>query len=157
MVKLCLRLIFFGLLLFNGKAFAQLKTHHFQQIDSLQKREQRPVVVFIHTDWCRYCQAMKNTTFKDEKVISLLNDSFYFIDFNGEEKRNIPFNGQSFAYKPYGVNTGVHELAEYLGNKDGRLSYPAISILNADSELIFQYHQFVSSIDLLKLLYQLKP
>lgn len=132
--------------------FAQLQTYSFAQLDSLQKTKKKNIVVFIHTDWCKYCQTMKNTTFKDKKVVQLLNEKFWFADFNAEEKQDIIFNGHTFKYKPTGSNTGIHELAEQLGTANGKVSYPALCILNSDYEIIFQYDQFLSSTDLLKVL-----
>ena len=136
--------------------FAQIKTVRFEQIDSLQKIEKRNVVVFIHTDWCNYCQTMKNTTFKNDSIIHKLNNQFYFIDFLAEEKRNIVFNGRTFKYKPTGTNTGIHELAEQLATVDNKIAYPTICFLNTNNEIIFQYNQFINTTDLSTILIQLK-
>lgn len=133
-------------------AFAQLQSYSFTQLDSLQKTEKKNIVVFIHTDWCMYCQSMKNTTFKDNKVIKLLNEKFWFVDLNAEEKQDIIFNGHIFRFKPTGSNTGIHELAEQLGLINSKISYPALCILNPYYEIIFQYDQLLTSTDLLKVL-----
>lgn len=135
---------------------SQIKTYRFEQIENLQKADKKIVLVFIHTEWCRYCEAMLNTTFKNERIISLLNKSFYFISFNAEEKGEINFNGHTFQYKPNGINTGFHELAEQLGTKDNTVSYPTICFLNSQNEIIFQDNQFVNSTDLLAILTRLK-
>ncbi len=124
---------------------AQLNTYQFEQINSLQKLEKRNVVVFIHTDWCKYCQAMETTTFKNDSIIKLLNTKFYFIDLNAEVKRNINFQNHLFKYKPTGTNTGIHELAEQLGTIEGKVAYPTICILNSDNEIVFQFNQFINS------------
>lgn len=136
-------------------SFAQIKTYTFEQIDSLQRTEKRNIVIFIHTDWCKYCHLMKNTTFKNETVLKLLNDKFYFIDLHAEEKRNIVFNQHTFKYKPTGTNTGTHELADQLGNFENKLSYPTLCILNADNEIIFQYPLYINAIDLKDILTRL--
>lgn len=135
--------------------FSQLQSYTFPQLDSLQKTEQRNIVVFIHTDWCRYCQSMKYTTFKDSRVVSLLNEKCWFADLNAEEKADIIFNGWTFRYKPTGNATGIHELAEQLGTISGKITYPVLCILNPDYEIIFQYDQFLSAADLTQLLIQL--
>lgn len=136
--------------------FAQIKTVRFEQIDSLQKIEKRNVVVFIHTDWCKYCQTMQNTTFKNDSIIYKLNTQFYFIDLNAEQKENIVFNGRTFKYKPTGTNTGIHELAEQLATEDIQVAYPTLCFLNSNKEIIFQYDQFINSTDLSTLLTRLK-
>lgn len=134
------------------QGFAQLHLAQFEQIDSLQKVEKRNVVVFIRTDWCKYCKVMHNKTFKNEAVIKLINEKFYFVDFDAEEKREIVFNKASFTYKPSGSSSGVHELALQLGTINKQISYPTLCILNYKNEIIFQYSSFLNGRDLMKIL-----
>lgn len=154
--------LFYSILLLGSifmlpnNSYAQIQTVQFEQIDSLQKIEKRNLVVFIHTDWCKYCNAMQNTTFINDSIIKLLNESFYFIDLNAEEKQDILFNGNTFKYKPTGTNTGIHELAEQLGTVDNQVSYPSLCFLNPNNEIIFQHNQFINSKDLNVLLIRLK-
>jgi len=150
-----LPLLFF-IVLFPTKTFAQLKAYQFEEIDSLQKVENRKVMIFIHTDWCKYCQRTKSTTFKNDSIIEQINKQFYFIDLNAEEKRNIVFNNHVFKYKPTGINTGINELAEQLGTIDSKVSYPTLCFLNADNEIIFQYPQYITHADLMAILTRLK-
>ncbi len=137
-------------------SFSQIKIVQFEQMDSLQRIEKRNVAVFIHTDWCKYCQKMQNTTLKNDSIIKMLNHKFYFIDLNAEEQRNIVFNNHTFKYKPTGANTGTHELTEQLGTVNNKISYPTLCFLNADSEIIFQYNQFINVKDLQLILARLK-
>ena len=137
------------------QSYAQLKTYQFEQLDSLQKKEARPVAIFIHTDWCKYCAAMINTTFQNKEVISHLNKHFYFIDFNAEEKRTIKIGHNTFKYKPSGNNTGIHELAEQLALVNGKVSYPTLCFLNSNFEITYQHPQFINASDLLLVLSKL--
>ncbi len=148
--------IWINIFLLPNTIFSQLKTYQFEQIDSLQKIEKRNIAVFIHTDWCKYCQMMKNTTFKNDSIINKLNKNFYFVDLNAEEKRNISFNGQTFKYKSTGTNTGVHELAEPLASLDNEVAYPTVCFLNYTKEIIFQLNQYISAKDLQIILTRLK-
>ncbi len=145
-------LFFVGCILHPTLAFAQLKTFPFEQIDSLQKIEKRTVVIFIYTDWCKYCHTMKNTTLKDKKIVNQLNNNFYFIEFNAEEKRTVLFKGQSLKYKPTGNNNGIHQLAEQLAIVNNKIAYPTLCFLNADFEIIFQISDYISGSHLIKLL-----
>lgn len=139
-------------MLFPLTSFSQIALQPIDQLDYLQKNQNRFVVVFIHTDWCKYCQAMKNTTFKDEEIAELLNQNFWFVDFNAEKKRDITFNGHIYKFRPTGNNTGIHELAEQFTTFNGVVTYPSICILNPNHEIIFQYNQFLSANDLKSLL-----
>lgn len=134
----------------------QLKTIAFEEVTALQKVDKRPMVVFIHTDWCRYCNGMKKTTFRNEKVVQLLQENFYFLDLNAEEERPIRFLQQTFRFKPKGHNTGTHELAEQLGSIDGKLSFPMLCFLNADYEIIYQHPGFIDAPGLVKILEHLQ-
>jgi thioredoxin-related protein len=134
------------------QGFAQLNRVQFEQIDSLQNIEKRNTIVFIHTDWCNYCQVMQSKTFKNKEVIKTLNEKFYFVDFNAEEKRIVVFNNQNFNFKPNGTNTGINELATELGTINTQISYPVLCVLNYKNEIIFQYNSFLNAKDLLLIL-----
>lgn len=134
-----------GMLLFSCSSTAQLKAYSFEQVAELQKKQKRNIVVFIYTHWCQYCQVMKSTTLGNDQVIKKLNEQFYFVSLNGEEKKDIRFNNHLFKYKPNGRNTGSHELAEVLGTIDGKLAYPGLIILNSRCEIIFQYSGFLNA------------
>ena len=80
----------------------------------------------------------------DQDLIALLDERFWFVVFDAEEKKDVPFNGNVYHYKPSGNNTGVNELAEQLGTIENELRYPATCVLNPDYQIIFQYNQFLS-------------
>ncbi|SFC52233.1 thioredoxin family protein [Flavobacterium phragmitis] len=144
MKKLILFIFFFVI---SGTGFGQLKSYSFEEIESLQQIQKRKIIVFIHTDWCQFCQRMKATTFKNQEVVEKLNSEFYFIDFNAEEKRDITFNNQVFKYKPSGNNIGVNELALELGTISNQIVYPVLCVLNEKNEIIFQYSNYLSPND----------
>jgi len=73
---------------------AQLKENTFEQIDG--SSEKKPIVVFIHTDWCKRCLIMKNTTLKDKALIEELNKNYHFVSFNAESKKAIQFKNKTF-------------------------------------------------------------
>ena len=76
-------------------------------------------MVWIHTDWCRYCEQMRNTTFKNENLVDRLSEQFYFLSLNAEDTRDINFKNHVFKFVPTGPNTGMHDLARQLGTVDG--------------------------------------
>jgi thioredoxin-related protein len=153
MKKLLLFIFLFG---FSATGFCQLKSNTFEEMDSLQHIQKRKIIVFIHTDWCQFCQRMKSTTFKNQEIIQKLNSEFYFIDFNAEEKRKITFNNQVFKYLPSGNNVGVHELALQLGTMNNQIVYPVLCVLNEKNEIILQYSSYLNPKDFKLLLEKLK-
>jgi thioredoxin-related protein len=146
--KLVFLFIFFECFTFNaqeseGKEVLNIFT--FEEAEKLLQQKPKPILVFLYTDWCKICHGMKKTTFKNKKVIQLLNEKFYFIMLNGEEKRDINFFGRTFNYKPSGANTGIHELASELATIEKRISYPTTTILNTKLEISLQLIGFLNS------------
>jgi thioredoxin-related protein len=153
MKKLAIIIFFFGI---TSTGFCQLQSRSFEAMDSLQAIQKKKIIVFIHTDWCQYCQKMKATTFKNQEIIQSLNLDFYFVDFNAEEKRDVKFNNKLFKYQPSGNNVGVHELALQLGTMNNQIVYPVLCVLNDKNEIILQYNNYLSPKDFKQLLEKLK-
>ena len=137
-------------------SFAQLKTYSFEEAEKLAKEKPKPFIVFIHTSWCNYCKMMENSTFKNETVITKLNNDFYFISLDAEKKEDIVFNNHRFSFIPKGQNTGIHELASALATINSQVVYPTLTILQSDYSIVFQKHSFLSSKELLAVLEKIK-
>jgi thioredoxin-related protein len=153
MKKIFILIFFLGI---TSTGFCQLKSRKFEAIDSLQQIQKRNIIVFIHTDWCQFCQRMKSTTFKNQEIIQKLNSDFYFIDLNAEEKRDISFNNQVFKYRPSGNNVGINELAVQLGTINNQIVYPVLCVLNDKNEIILQYSNYLNATDFKLILEKLK-
>ena len=131
--------------MFSQSVKSELSIFTFTEVEKLKQQNPKPIVIFIYTDWCKFCSGMKNITFKNEKVIRLLNDHFYFIKLNGEEKKDISFLGKTFTYMPKGTSTGIHELAFELASIKGRITYPTTTILNSKLEIDTQLNGYINS------------
>lgn len=146
-------LISTGFHLGNTNTYGQeLLTYTFEEVEQLQKKEPRPVIVFIHTDWCSYCLGMKKKTFRNEKVNKILNSSFYFVPLNAEYIQPIVYGNQTYVYKATGTHTGIHQLAETLGTIDSSVSYPTVVVLSADNTIQSQHASYMSSQKMIDLL-----
>jgi thioredoxin-related protein len=130
---------------------AQLEKHCFESLDSLQIIEERPVVAFFHTDWCKFCLAMESNVFTSDSVISKLNSEFYFVSFDAEEKEAITYKGKTYLFESNGVNSGTHQIATHYANEDGSVSFPAIVVL-WKGKSIFQRNSFMDEEELLSIL-----
>ena len=136
--------------------FAQLKTYSFEEVVQLSKENPKPIVVFTHTNWCKYCKIMEHVTFKDSRIIATLNENFYFISFDAETKKDIIFNNHTFQFQPNGTNTGIHELAIALATIENQIVYPTLTILESDNSILFQQASFISAKALGRILDKLK-
>ncbi|HSD14901.1 MAG TPA: thioredoxin family protein [Flavobacterium sp.] len=143
-------LLLFFMASLNG--FAQLKTYSFEEAQKLEQQQPKTIFVFVHTSWCKYCKMMENSTFKNPEVVQLLNDNFYFVSLNAEDKSPIVFKNRTFTFKPKGNNTGVHELAEELATIDDQIAYPTFSILDKNNTILLQISDFTDAKTMIGLL-----
>lgn len=134
---------------------AQVSPVKFSDIEGLQQKEKRIVMVIIGTEWCKYCNSIKQSVLKDKKLTATLGRSFYTVFLNAEYKQDISFAGRAFKYKPTGVNTGVHELAGELGTINKQLAFPSLCFLNDKNEIIYQHAGYLAPISLASLLEKL--
>lgn len=121
-------------------------------VNTLGDNPDKPILIFFHTDWCKFCQNMKQTTFRDQEVIRYLNERFYYVSFNAEQKSEVRFGGNTFKFIPRGGNSGTHQFAEIMATTDGELSYPTIVVLNRNLEVVFKYNSFLSARELIPVL-----
>jgi len=76
---------------------------------------------------------MDSETFEQSMVSSYLNEHFYPVKFDAEQKESITFEGKTFKYVPNG-RRGYHELAAAL--LAGKMSYPTVVFLNENFQLL---------------------
>lgn len=146
MKRLVLVLVF---LFYSGLAKSQSQAFGFNQLDSLQRIEKRKVIVFVYTDWCNYCKAMEQKVFKQAEIQKLIQDQYYLVALNAEEKNPINYHGQTFSYKN---SKGVHELALSLTGQQKHLSFPFLALLNAQDDVLYRQAGFIGATSLKKIL-----
>jgi len=132
--------LFLILFLMPCLIFSQINTVAFSDLDSLQKENPKPVIIHLYTDWCSVCKIESFQLKKDKDLINMINEKFYFINFEPEKtKEKISFRGKVFNYLPNGTS-GIHELALALSKNKKQPIYPLWIILDKDQNLI-EYHE----------------
>ena len=89
----------------------------------------KKIFIDVYTDWCGYCKVMDKNTFSDPTIAKILNEDFYPVKLNAEQREEILFKGHTFKFIPNGRN-GYHELAAALLNN--QLSYPTVVFLDEE-------------------------
>ncbi len=103
--------------------------------EAMAANQDNPKKFFIdvYTDWCGWCKKMDASTFQDPELVEYMNDYFYAIKFNAEQKGDVVWN--DFTYKFInGGKRGYHQLAQSL--LDGRLGYPSFVLLDEETTRI---------------------
>jgi thioredoxin-related protein len=114
-------------------AAVEVKWMTFEQAVEKSKTEKRKIFIDVYTDWCGWCKVMDSKTFTDPQVATLLNEKFYAVKFNAEQRADVVFNGTTFKFIESGRG-GYHQLAAALLNN--QLSYPNFVFLNDQFQII---------------------
>ena len=130
--------------IFNSQ---EMKNYGFE---SLPENVDKPILIYIKTDWCSICKIQKYQMEKDLELRNLIDEKVYFITFNPEKhKESITFFGENYNYISNG-NSGIHELAmEFSSNK--KPIYPTWVLIDSQAKVLF-YQQGLINNEILKLI-----
>ena len=130
---------FFALLVLLTTSFSYqdppetVKWITFEEAVEKMKTEKRKIFIDVYTDWCGWCKKMDKSTFTDPQIAKILNEGFYAVKFNAEQRQDVVFGGKTFKFIESG-RSGYHELAAALLN--GKLSYPNFVFLTDDYKFV---------------------
>ena len=120
-----------------------------QDLEAAQKEAPKKVLIDIYTDWCGWCKRLDATTFKDPKIVDYLNKNYYCVKLDGENKNTITYRGVEFKFVPTG-RRGYHQLSS--GFQKGRHSYPTLTVLDENLDILQIFRGYKKAEDLLPIL-----
>ncbi len=109
-----------------------VKWYTFEQAVELNKTKPKKFVIDCYTSWCGWCKVMDKQTFTDKKIAAYMNEYFYPVKFDAEQKAELTFNGQKFPFVDQGNGRGYHSFAAAL--LDNQMSYPTLVYLTEKFE-----------------------
>lgn len=114
---------------FYDTVFAKVpvKMYTISEVEKLQKKKPKKVLVNIGANFCNTCRVMQKTTFVDSAIAPYINAHFYVVDFNAESNDTIVFKNEKY-YKSTINNFPLHSLGLKLTNN--KFSLPSLGILD---------------------------
>ena len=121
-----------------------------EQAIAKSKKHPKKILMDVYTDWCGYCKKMDRETFGNATVAKFVNEHFYAVKFNAEQKESVTFKGEKYDYIDKGNGRGVNALAPSL--LQNKLSYPTIVYLTESLDLIQPVPGFLTASQILPVL-----
>ncbi|GAB3980859.1 hypothetical protein GCM10028806_49340 [Spirosoma terrae] len=100
---------------------------------ALTQKKPKKFVVDVYTDWCGWCKVMDRETFSKEAIVDYVNENYYAVRLNAEQRKDIKLGKETFKFVSAG-SRGVHELAAALLRN--QMSYPTTVFLDEKFQLI---------------------
>lgn len=122
--------LLFGFFALNISA-QEVKWYTIEEAVELNKTEPRKIVVDVYTDWCGWCKVMDKNTFKQPTIANYLNEKYYPVKFNAEQREDVNILGSTFTFVQNG-SRGSHQLAAALG----ATGYPYVVFLDEQMNII---------------------
>jgi thioredoxin-related protein len=110
-----------------------IKWHTIEEAFALAESKPKKMLIDVYTDWCSWCKVMDNNTYSNQVIIDYINNKYYAVKFNAEQKENVEIKGVTYKYVANG-SRGYNELAAALLN--GQLGYPSTVFLDESLKMI---------------------
>jgi thioredoxin-related protein len=141
-------LILLGLLVGGMLGAQSLHWTSFADLNDSLRARRKPLLIFIHADWCKFCKMQEQNTFGDSALVAALQRDFYCLRLNAEEQNEIRFLNRAYRYRSHGAGVGRHELAEFLAMDEGEMSLPTTVLLDWELRVHERMKGFLSAKDI---------
>lgn len=140
---LCILFLAFSI---NLTAQNDIKWMKFEDAVAMARKQPKKIFIDMYTDWCGWCKVMDRTTFADTVIEKYMNENYYAVKFDAEQKEDVIFSGtfqrydslkkETITYQdtvvfkldPSQGRKGTHQLA--LALSGGKLAYPSFVVLD---------------------------
>ena len=120
-----------------------------KEIEKLQKKKPKKVLVNIYGGFCNSCKVMNATTLKDTAIANYINKNFYIMNLDVDTSDTIVVKGQKY-FKTLVNGYPMNGFAMKATN--GRLSFPTIAVLDNDFNTLDALNAFLTPKSLMPIL-----
>jgi len=99
----------------------------------LSEKEPKKIFIDVITVWCGWCKKMEREVFSQDDIIKLLNEDYYAVRLDAQQKEDIEFEGETFEYQIYGQK-GFNRFAVELLR--GKMGFPSLVFLDEEFKII---------------------
>ncbi|MES2567315.1 MAG: DUF255 domain-containing protein [Bacteroidota bacterium] len=136
---------------FYDTAFTKgaLKFYSLKEIEKLQKKNPKKILVNIFAGFCNSCKVQNATTIKDTSISNYINKHYYLINFDAESNDTIMFKGEKCfktVLNGYPLNTFALKVT------NNRLQFPSIAVLDDKQNTLDALTMFLTPKTLLPIL-----
>jgi len=124
-----------------------IKWHDYEDGMALGKNKSKKILINFYADWCHYCKEMEDKTYKDNSIISYLNQNFVSIKINSDKNRKL---AQNFNVRALPATWFVAETGENIGNRPGYIDaetmLPILKYIHTDSYKTMSFKDFMDKL-----------
>ncbi len=128
-----------------------LKLYSLKKASELCLKNNKPIIIYLHTDWCQSCKVENGIVLKNPILTKLLNDNFYFVNFNAASQDTAYLFGQKLTGNGIG---SPHKLTRAILQQN--FKFPAFVFINSKKHKINEVHGFLTAFQLERILTYIK-